>query len=96
MTTRYDTHSRYVEVGAWSHRPYQERLVRYRLMRAMQLGLEPYDRRFSLREIAREMERLGYGRVSRERVRQVLAAPPQPTKGDVVGVDHENGAPHAG
>jgi hypothetical protein len=46
-------------------------------MYAMQHGLPPYATSMSLRQIADEMEALGYGRLSRERVRQLLEAPPQ-------------------
>jgi hypothetical protein len=69
--------SRFAEAGAKSHMRYETRVVRFALMHSMRNGLPPYDRRFSLQEIANEMVALGYERLSRERVRQILDAPPQ-------------------
>lgn len=68
--------SRYAEVGARSHMPYEARLVRFTLMHAMRNGQPPYDRKLSLQDVADEMVHLGYERVSRERVRQLLKVPP--------------------
>jgi hypothetical protein len=66
--------TRFVEFGSWSNTSFQERRQRYELMLAMRYGLAPFDRRFSLREIAGEPARRGYGLITRERTRQLLAA----------------------
>lgn len=50
------------------------------MMYAMKNGLPPHDRALSLQEIADEMVRLGYERLTRERVRQLLKAAPRPRR----------------
>jgi hypothetical protein len=64
--------SRFAELGARSHMLFELRLVRYTIMLGMRSGAPPFDRKMSLQEVANEMERLGFGRLSRERVRQVI------------------------
>jgi hypothetical protein len=76
------TVSRFAQLGARSHLPYEVRLERFNLLHAMRNGLAPYDRRFSLRQAADEMVRLGYERTSRERVRQLLAQGPPLHRGN--------------
>lgn len=66
------TISRFAQLGARSHLPYEVRLERFNLLHAMRNGMRPYDRTFSLRQAADEMVRLGYERMSRERVRQLV------------------------
>jgi hypothetical protein len=61
-----DALGRYREVGARSNLPFRVRLERYCLIRSMRDGAAPFDRLVSL----------GYERMTRERVRQLLLAPP--------------------
>jgi hypothetical protein len=68
--------SRFAIYGAQSQMPYQARLHRYVLMVAMRTGIPPHDHKYSLAEIADSLAELGYERLSRERVRQLLVAPP--------------------
>lgn len=77
------TQSRFAEVGARSHLAYELRLQRFNLLHAMRNGLPPYDRKLSLQQAADEMVRLGYERLSRERVRQLVKqGPPMELGGD--------------
>lgn len=64
--------SKFAEAGARSKMDYEMRLVRFSLMLAMKNALPPYSRKLSLQLIADELARLGYERISRERVRQLL------------------------
>jgi hypothetical protein len=67
---------RYREVGGRSNLPFRVRLERYCLIRSMRDGAAPFDRPLSLQQIADRLVGLGYERMSRERVRQLLVAPP--------------------
>lgn len=48
---------------------------------AMRFGLRPYDRKYSLQQIADELARIGYRKIGRERVRQVLDQGPPTRRG---------------
>jgi hypothetical protein len=62
----------FAEFGSLSNTPYGDRLRRYDLIVAMSDGLPPFERRHSLRQIAALLVLHGYGRISAERVRQLL------------------------
>jgi hypothetical protein len=74
--------SRFAIHGGRSHLPYGFRLARYELMRSMREGAPPYDRPYSLQQIADALAELGFERMSRERVRQLLRDRPKPRRSE--------------
>jgi hypothetical protein len=90
--TQERSRSRFVEMGARSKMPYEARLKRFNLMLAMRSGVPPYDRKLSLRQVADELVRLGYERIGRERVRQLVKeGPPIPRHGAGVSLARRRG-----